>query len=58
VGVAWSFYYADCLVGERKGWDCLFDDMGWLAVAATLPSPVIGLVVQWSWRRRMAIEPR
>lgn len=51
-GIAWSFYYADCLVGERKGWDCLFDDMGWLAVAATLPSPIVGLAVRWRWTRR------
>lgn len=51
-GVAWSLYYADCLAGETKGWDCLFADMGWLAVAATLPSPVIGLIARFFWTRR------
>lgn len=51
-GIGWSLHYADCLAGERKGWDCLFADMGWLAVAATLPSPVAGLIVRRWWTRR------
>lgn len=51
-GIAWTLYYADCLTGETKGWDCLFTDMGWLAVAATLPSPAVGLIVRFFWTRR------
>jgi hypothetical protein len=51
-GIVWSVTYFGCLTGDLKGWDCLFSDVGWVSAAATLPSPVVGLIVRWWWTRR------
>ena len=56
-GLVWSVIMRDCLTGEMKGWDCLFAEVGLVAAAATLPSPVVGLVVRWWWARRRPPAP-
>jgi hypothetical protein len=50
-GLAWSVAMRDCLTGALKGWDCLFAEVGLVAAAATLPSPVVGLIARWCWAR-------
>jgi hypothetical protein len=56
-GLVWTIVMRDCLTGELKGWDCLFYDVGLVACAGTLPSPIIGLLVRWWWRRRRPTRP-
>ena len=55
--IAFSVDQYECLVGQRTGWNCLFSEVGPLAVAACLPSPLIGLAVRW-WRRRSSLSSR
>ena len=50
-GIVWTLVMRDCLVGELKGWDCLFAEVGLVASAACLPSPIVGLVFRWLGRR-------
>lgn len=50
-GLVWTIDMRACLTGELKGWSCLFADVGLVAAAATLPSPVVGLIVRWAWAR-------
>ncbi|MBN9085623.1 MAG: hypothetical protein J0J01_01835 [Reyranella sp.] len=50
-GLVWTVIMRDCLTGELKGWSCLFAEVGLVAAAATLPSPVVGLIVRWYWAR-------
>ena len=50
VALAFSIDHYECLVGERKGWDCLFAGIGPLTMALCLPSPLIGLAVR-RWRK-------
>jgi hypothetical protein len=52
--IGFSIDQFDCLVGRQTGWNCMFSDVGPLAAAACLPSPLIGLAVRWLWRRRRA----
>lgn len=56
-GLAWSLVNLGCITGETKGWDCLFSDVGWVAAAGTLPSPIVGLIVRWWWKRRLKSPP-
>ena len=49
-GIAFSIDQWDCLFKPVKGWSCMFSDFGWMAAAACLPSPLIGLAVRW-WKR-------
>lgn len=51
--IGFSLEQYECLLGRRTGWNCLFADLGPLAAAACLPSPLIGLAVRW-WKRRRA----
>jgi hypothetical protein len=51
-GIAWSLSQWDCLVVGKTGWSCMFSDVGLFAMAACLPSPVIGLLARWGVRRR------
>jgi hypothetical protein len=57
VGLLWSVAMRDCLTGETKGWSCLFAQLGLVAAAATLPGPVVGLIVRW-WRTRAGSAAR
>jgi len=50
-GLVWTVVMRDCLTGELKGWSCLFAEVGLVAAAATLPSPVVGLIARWAWSR-------
>ena len=52
LAIVWSVYYADCLVGGRTGWACLFDDAGPDVIAACLPLPLVGLALRWLARQR------
>lgn len=56
-GLVWTVVMRDCLTGELKGWSCLFAEVGLVAAAATLPSPIIGLIVRWYWARRRPPAP-
>lgn len=51
-GLIWTVAMRDCLIGELTGWDCLFAEVGLVACAGCLPSPIAGLVVRrfWNWR--------
>jgi hypothetical protein len=51
--IAFSIDQYDCLIGQRTSWNCMFSDVGPLAAAVCLPSPLIGLAVRW-WRQRVA----
>ncbi|MBV8191552.1 MAG: hypothetical protein JOY64_28760 [Alphaproteobacteria bacterium] len=42
----------DCVVGTKRGWDCLLAGFGPLAMEACLPSPLVGLAARWWVRRR------
>ena len=57
VGLAWSVTMLDCLTGQKQGWNCLFADVGLVAAAATLPSPIVGLIVRWC-RTRVMVSSR
>ena len=48
-GIAFSIDQWGCLFKPIKGWSCMFSDLGWMATAACLPSPLIGLAVRW-WK--------
>jgi hypothetical protein len=48
-GLAWTVAMRSCLTGDLKGWDCLFAELGLVGSAATLPAPVVGLIVR-RWR--------
>jgi hypothetical protein len=58
-GLTWSIVMRDCLTGELTGWNCLFAEVGLVACAGTLPSPIVGLIVRWFWarRRRTRLRP-
>jgi hypothetical protein len=43
----------DCLVGARRGWDCLAAAMAILVAGLCLMPPVGGLLWRW-WKRRRA----
>jgi hypothetical protein len=43
----------DCLVGARRGWDCLAAAMAILVAGLCLVPPVGGLLWRW-WKRRRA----
>jgi hypothetical protein len=51
--IAFSLDQYNCLLGRQTGWNCMFADVGPLAAAACLPSPLVGLLARW-WRRRRA----
>ena len=47
--IAFSIDQYDCLLARTRGWNCMFADLGPLAAAVCLPSPLIGLAVRW-WK--------
>jgi hypothetical protein len=51
-GIAWTLKHWSCLAGDHTGWDCLFSDAGLFGIAGCLPSPLIGLMARWWFRRR------
>ena len=53
-GLFWTIAMRDCLTGEITGWDCLFAEVGLVASAGCLPSPIVGLLVRWFSNRRGA----
>ena len=56
-GLVWTVVMRGCLTGALKGWDCLFAELGLVAAAATLPGPVVGLIVRWWQARRRPPGP-
>jgi hypothetical protein len=56
-GLVWTVAMRGCLTGELKGWDCLFAKLGLVASAATVPGPIVGLIVRWLWARRRPPGP-
>jgi hypothetical protein len=53
-GVALSAYQYDCLFGGVIGWNCMFSDVGPMAVGLCLPSPFAGLALRW-WMGHRAV---
>jgi len=47
VGGYFAIFDWECLVGGKSGWNCLFADVGPLAVGVCLLTPLLGLVVRW-----------
>ncbi len=41
----------DCLLGTKKGWDCIIPAIGPMIMGLCLVPPMIGLVVRWLPRR-------
>ncbi len=49
--VVWMWIDRECLLGHVRGWNCLLSDVGPDIAAACLPTPFLGLVARWGWRR-------
>ncbi len=49
--LVWTVIERECLMGGLAGLDCLFAEVGPVAAAACLPSPLIGLLVRALVRR-------
>ncbi len=44
----------DCLIGSRKGWDCLLAALAVLGAGACLVPPFGGWLWRW-WKRRPSV---
>jgi hypothetical protein len=49
--VIYSLFEYECLLGWRKGWSCLFADVGPFAAGLACVPPLAGLIWRW-WRSR------
>jgi len=54
VALGFSIEEYECLLGKRRGWDCMFSDIGPLVVGVCLLPPLLGLGLRWLWGRNPA----
>jgi hypothetical protein len=57
IGVGYSVYQYECLIGELTGWDCMFTSFGLIVSGLCVVPPAIGLALRQWRRRRVAPAP-
>jgi hypothetical protein len=54
VAAFFAYQDYDCLLGNKTGWNCMFADVGPLAMGVCLGPPLFGLTVRWLASRSKA----